>query len=201
YTAEAGELWSYQYGSKTYLIGGVDADTGRDFQIELNGLFRFDSTSFIGVSHNPRWTSGSDTLVGAELGDTLNGGSGNDVLTGAGGRDLLTGGAGADRFVWQAISESGTTMSTRDTVTDFQPGDLLDLSAIDANTVTGGLQDFTFAGLVEAANAGTLAAGQVSYHQYGGNTYVNLSVDGDNMRDMSIELTGLKTLLASDFIL
>ncbi|NKC34631.1 hypothetical protein HEQ75_27550, partial [Roseomonas sp. BU-1] len=33
YTAEAGELWSYQYGSKTYLIGGVDADTGRDFQI------------------------------------------------------------------------------------------------------------------------------------------------------------------------
>ncbi len=46
-----------------------------------------------------------------------------------------------------------------------------------------------------------MGAGQVSYHQYNGNTFINIGLDGDNVRDMAIELTGLKTLSASDFVL
>jgi len=38
FTAAAGELWTYQMGGNTFLIGGVNGGTTRDFQIELTGL-------------------------------------------------------------------------------------------------------------------------------------------------------------------
>ncbi len=62
----------------------------------------------------------SDILYGHAGNDTLSGGGGNDWLNGGTGNDTLTGGAGDDRFVFK----SGDGL---DTVTDFTPGDVLDL--------------------------------------------------------------------------
>ncbi|MEM7508456.1 MAG: calcium-binding protein [Pseudomonadota bacterium] len=62
---------------------------------------------------------GSDLLFGGAGGDVLLGGSGADRLNGGGGGDLLTGGAGADVFVYSA---------GRDTISDFEAGDRIDLS-------------------------------------------------------------------------
>ena len=52
----------------------------------------------------------------------MKGGNGNDVLTGGGGRDMLSGGNGLDRFVF-------TKKAGSDRITDFEDGDVIDLSA------------------------------------------------------------------------
>lgn len=44
-------------------------------------------------------------------------------------------------------------------------------------------------------------AGQLHYTQAGGNTIVQADVDGDGTADFEIELTGLLTLTAGDFLL
>ncbi|OYW87416.1 MAG: hypothetical protein B7Z23_13840, partial [Pseudomonadales bacterium 32-61-5] len=142
--------------------------------------------------------TGNDTLSGLSGLDLLQGGSGNDVLVGGTGRDTLTGGGGSDNFTYLSVADS--TTSGRDLITDFATGDRIDLSGLDGNTGVDGLQGFTLIGLVAASAANSVAAGQVSYHQFGGNTFINIGVDADGVRDLSIEIAGLRTLQASDFI-
>ncbi|WP_138504255.1 DUF4347 domain-containing protein [Nostoc sp. PA-18-2419] len=60
--------------------------------------------------------SGNDLLRGGTGNDTLIGGTGNDILVGGAGNDSLTGGSGNDQFVYQALSDKGTT---GDKITDF----------------------------------------------------------------------------------
>ena len=43
--------------------------------------------------------------------------------------------------------------------------------------------------------------GQLTWSQAGGNTLVQGDIDGNKVADFQIELTGLKTLTAADFIL
>lgn len=66
--------------------------------------------------------AGADVLIGGQGADSLLGGRGNDTLSGGAGADVLTGGAGADSFV---IAPG----MGRETITDFGPGDVLDLTA------------------------------------------------------------------------
>jgi Ca2+-binding RTX toxin-like protein len=91
-----------------------------------------------------------DTLVGDSGRDFLNGGTGDDRLIGGLGPDTLTGGDGFDRFVYNAINES-PPFGSRDIITDFVgnevvAGDVIDVSAIDADISAGGDQTFTFIG-------------------------------------------------------
>ncbi|WBV44615.1 Ig-like domain-containing protein [Pseudoroseomonas cervicalis] len=188
----AGEVSYHYYQGNTFVSIGVDDQPGRDMLIELSGIVRLTADSFDGVVKNLVLTGGTGR-------DTLVGGAGDDVLIGGGGRDTLTGGAGADRFVYTAASDS--TVGSRDVITDFSAGDLIDLSLLDGNTGLAGRQGFTFIGEVTSRAAANLGAGQVSYHQYQGNTFINIGVDADGQRDMLIELTGLHTLKASDFLL
>jgi serralysin len=75
----------------------------------------------------------NDTLNGGAGAHTNSGDVGNDTLVGGSGADILTGGLDADIFVFSALADSGT--GTPDLVTDFVHGtDIIDLSAIDANT-------------------------------------------------------------------
>ncbi|WP_439596284.1 right-handed parallel beta-helix repeat-containing protein [Falsiroseomonas sp.] len=199
--ANAGELWVFQFGGDTFLIGGVDGDGVRDFMVEITGSQVLSGASFAGVRANLVGGAGADVLTGGSMNDTLSGAGGDDVLTGGAGKDMLTGGAGNDRFVWSCEADCGAVTSSRDVVTDFGAGDLIDLSGLDANLDLEGLQDFVFLGQVSSSAGAAMGAGQVSYHQYNGNTFINIGLDGDNVRDMTIELTGLKTLSASDFVL
>ena len=45
--AKAGELWTFQFGGNTFVIGGVDGDNRRDFQIEISGLQVLSAGSFV----------------------------------------------------------------------------------------------------------------------------------------------------------
>lgn len=130
--------------------------------------------------------AGNDSLLGGAGNDTLNGGSGNDTLVGGTGADSLIGGAGNDVFVFTAVGDSGTTAGTRDTITDFAVGDLIDVS---------GIGTFTFIG----TNAFTQAM-QLRATTAQGTTLVEGNTTGNTGAEFSIALTGTQALTANSFI-
>ncbi|KAF0652375.1 calcium-binding protein, hemolysin-type [Cyanobium sp. Copco_Reservoir_LC18] len=166
-------------------------------------------TSIAGIE-NVRSDGGADVLTGASNNnrlngqgnnDTIDGAGGSDTLTGGLGADLLTGGSGDDTFLYATSAESGTTAATRDTITDFEGagvagGDLINVNAIDANTGAGGNQNFTFIG-----NAAFTAAGQLRFFQDGTNTFVEANTTGVTGAEFTIQVNGLHTFVAADFVL
>ncbi len=143
----------------------------------------------------------NNLLTGNKAANILNGAEGNDKLIGGLGKDNLTGGLGADKFKFNVITETGTTATTRDIITDFSHAqkDKIDLSAIDANKTFGGNNAFsaptvggTFSGVF--ANPGELYFDQTAHILYGNN-------DADSAADFSIKLAGVNSLAASDFVL
>ncbi|HEY5723339.1 MAG TPA: Calx-beta domain-containing protein [Allosphingosinicella sp.] len=139
----------------------------------------------------------------------LFGGAGNDVLTGGAGADLiygglrgdtLTGGAGNDVFRYNSVAESNST--ERDGIQDFNSGDLIDVSRIDANVLLAGDQAFNFIGSAAFGNnAGELRFENISL---GGPIWlVQGDTDGNGVSDFEIVLviSPPDPITASDFIL
>ncbi|MCP8883719.1 M10 family metallopeptidase C-terminal domain-containing protein [Devosia sp. XJ19-1] len=150
--------------------------------------------------------AGDDNLSGMGGADTLIGGDGADILRGGAGRDVMTGGADSDVFIFAAVSDSRNTVTTRDVITDFTPGeDYFDFSAIDANTLIGGDQAFTFLDVEGSAFTGV--RGQLRWvledlaDTANDRTIVLGDMNGDQVSDFQVELTGLITLGVGDFIL
>ncbi len=156
--------------------------------------------------------SGADTLVGLEGNDVLLGGSGNDKLHGGTANDTLVGGRGADRLVggtgkdvfdFDSVLDSRFWKSGRDVITDFVKGDRIDLSTIDARTSVAGNNAYSFIGAADFSKK----AGQLRYTQdnkagsSNDRTIVHGDVNGDGKADFQIELVGLVSLKAVDFIL
>jgi len=144
-----------------------------------------------------RGLNGDDRLFGGGGDDRLEGGSGADVLAGGAGLDVLSGGAGADLFLFQrAELGSGDVLAT---ITDFHrgQGDKLSVNGlfvfkfIGADPFTGdpGYYD-------EGASAG-----QFRYEAATGGVRLLGDVDGDGAADWAIELSGVTSLQASDFVL
>jgi Ca2+-binding RTX toxin-like protein len=171
----------------TDTLTGFENLTGTAFDDVLTGSSG--SNVLIGLN-------GNDTLNGGGGADTLIGGAGNDTLVGGSGADILTGGLDADRFVFGALADSAP--GTPDLVTDFVHGtDILDFSAIDANTSSNGNQSFAFGG--QDAN---VVARSVTWFESGGNTIIQADVNGNTAADFTITLMGTNHhLTASDFIL
>jgi serralysin len=153
--------------------------------------------AYIGIE-NVSGSQANDGIAGTAGDNTLQGWNGNDALVGNGGKDTLTGGVGADRYYYTALSDS-VVGANADLITDFNhaQADRIDLSAIDANTVAGGDQAFSFIG----AAVYTGVAGQLRYSSSGGVTTVAGDVNGDGVSDFHIQLTGTIALVAVDFVL
>jgi serralysin len=163
----------------------------------VNGISFNGTASADVVSGTPE----SDTMNGAGGNDTLNGLGGNDTLIGGAGTDVVTGGLGADTFVFTTAAVS-PLLDPPDVITDFTPGqDKIDVSAIDANTLLLGNQDFTF---LPTPGGLITGAGQLHYRQ---DTASNLTyVEGHTTNlsgviEFQVVLNGLVNLSASDFIL
>lgn len=93
----------------------------------------FDSIeSFIGSDHN-------DTFRGSDRAEALNGGAGSDLIRSAGGDDLLTGGEGDDVFQFSRrdILDGNGDHRGVDLITDYQVGDIIDLTDIGAKDKDG----------------------------------------------------------------
>lgn len=117
--------------------------------------------------------------------DTLIGGAGNDTLYGGSGDDVLTGGDGSDVFVFRTITEGA------DLITDLDKhkhrGDVIDLSAIDANSGLEGDQAFVLAKHGLTGQAGEAA---LVYDHGSGLTSLMLDLDGDALADHTIYIAG-----------
>ncbi len=137
---------------------------------------------------------GPDMLYGGDGDDRLFGGPGDDLLVGGPGTDRLAGGPGADRFAFGDIAACGTGPA-RDMITDFAPaeGDVIDLSAIDAEPGLTGDQPFRFVG----ADAFDSVGGTLRCSD----GIVQGDLDGNGAADFEIQLLGTDTLRATDFVL
>ncbi|MGE3290388.1 MAG: hypothetical protein AB7O95_03250, partial [Geminicoccaceae bacterium] len=74
--------------------------------------------------------------------------------------------------------------------------DRIDLMGIDANTSLAGNQAFRWVG-----SSALTGPGEVGYFTSGGNTIIRASNDADAASEFEIQLTGSKTLTATDFYL
>jgi Ca2+-binding RTX toxin-like protein len=196
------------------LSGGAGADTlsGNSGSDRLNGgagndLAKggFDGDQLFG-------DAGDDTLLGEQGFDLLRGGEGNDSLVGGAGNDTLEGGLGKDVLVggegglkdstgsdvFRFYSAADSNASGYDTILDFTKGaDRIHLASIDASTELAGDQAFLFTG------AGNLfkSAGDLWLEKVGIGTWVKADLQGDGVADLTIMVTGVWDLAASDFVL
>lgn len=143
----------------------------------------FDGSAERSGSFNLFGNAGGDTLTGGGGSDSLNGGSGDDVLTGGKGGDMLTGGDGDDGFIFTKLSDSGHH-KLFDLIFGLQASDLIDLSAIDANSAKAGDQAFH---LVDSftGHAGEL---MVSYDADKELTTVAGDANGDGRADIAFHI-------------
>ncbi len=168
-----------------YLRGGA----GDDLLFGLNGR-----DSLYGGN-------GSDVLRGGSGNDRLFGQAGNDRLLGNSGSDYLRGGVGSDTFIFRQITDSSPMISQRDVIGDFARGvDKISFAPIDGHTGRAGNQAFEFIG--RAGFDGDDRQGDVRIHHLTqGGVMVAVDQDGDGHRDFIIEVQGVATLSANDFIL
>jgi Ca2+-binding RTX toxin-like protein len=169
---------------------------GATFTVNGSTLGSEESLAFNGSEE----TDGSFRLFGGSGNDVLTGGSGADMIFGGLRGDTLTGGAGNDTFRYNNVAESNST--ERDGIQDFNAGDLIDLSRIDANELVAGNQAFGFVG--SAAFSGT--AGELRFENIslGGPVWmVQGDTNGDGVSDFEVILviSPADPITASDFIL
>lgn len=100
---------------------------------------------------------------------------------------------------WTQKAVTVGTQATPDVITDFVQGqDKIDLFDIDANSTVTGNQAFTFVGDNWLTAPGHLGF----YHDVKpGTTSVQGDLNGDLAPDFYIELAGVYTLTAADFVL
>jgi len=139
--------------------------------------------------------TGTDILQSVE---NVRGGTGSDRFVGGAGTNVFTGAEGNDVFVWLSSGGVGNGGS-RDVITDFMQGaDLLDFSAIDANTRLAGNQAFQFLEVAGTPFSGI--AGQLRFEHVGANTILSADTNGDRLADFQLQLSGHVVLLPSDLV-
>ena len=131
---------------------------------------------------------GNDSLYGLAGDDSLIGGAGADLLDGGLGADSLEGGLGADRFVF-----SSADGANGDVIVDFSAleGDKLDLRLIDANAGLAGDQAFVFIG---STGFGSVA-GELRFAA----GVLEGDLDGNGGADFQIQMSGVASLIATNF--
>lgn len=177
-----------------------------DGEDTLNG--HDDHDTLRGGNHNDLvdGDGGNDSLLGDSGDDTLYGDTGNDKLIGGFGADVLIGGAGSDQlyggddagtrdlFRFFATSETAVG-AARDVIYNFVSGaDDIDLSGIDANSTSGGDQNFSFNGVTAKANS-------IWYKVSGSSIIVYGDLNGNTTADFEIEVKDIGSVAAGDFLL
>jgi Ca2+-binding RTX toxin-like protein len=129
---------------------------------------------------------GDDLLTAGDGNDMLRGGNGDDTLNGGTGQDTMIGGRGADVFVF---AETG--LATIDRIEGFTRGeDIIDLSGMVPGTLIFG----------GTTLVGTLPS--VAFGRIGAETVVSVDVNGDELPDLVMVLTGVTgKMTATDFLL
>ena len=155
----------------------------------------------------------SGSLDGSGNADLIIADGANTTIIGNGGRDVMYGGAGNDTFDFNSLSDVATIGPVRganvgqlEIIMDWNQGDRIDLSTIDARSGFGnvGNQAFAYLGAADftTANAnGGLHVFDVT--DSGGQVYtvIEASTDTDTAAEFQLALLDHHTLNAVDFIL
>ena len=186
---------------------GTDTDIGITDKIKnFENAYGGEGNDFIYGTAGVNFLSGNggfDVLYGFAGNDSLYGGEGGDLLYGGAGKDQLSGGKGNDTFRFATTTDTGVTSASRDEIRDFENGlDLIDLSHIDANSATKGVNDaFTYIGTNVAF---TKTTGELRGYCTANGQIIEGDVNGDGKADFSIELVDPShaiSLDTSDFLL
>jgi Ca2+-binding RTX toxin-like protein len=185
-TAYGGDADGDELNSIENLTGSAYGDNlyGNDSANVLNGMGGADALKGFGGADKLNGGENADYLDGGAGFDVLNGGGGSDTLIGGADKDTMFGGTGADVFKIEALTDAPAAgYGNTDYIPDFSEadGDIINLSLIDANTLVGGNQAFTFIG---NENAFTGAAGDLRFAA----GFVEGDVNGDAIADFQIEL-------------
>ncbi|HMR34417.1 MAG TPA: hypothetical protein PKA13_25445 [Geminicoccaceae bacterium] len=168
------------------LDGGGDADG-------LRGGAGMDRLFGRGGNDRADGSDDADTIFGGSGDDRLAGGAGDDIVSGDAGRDHLTGDAGTDSF--QFASADHSRPGGADRISDFAPGDLIDLSRIDA--VSGGADDaFVFVGEDRFT-----APGQLRVYVSGASTILQGNTVGAGHAELKIVILGVHAISETDLVL
>ncbi|WP_210207834.1 peroxidase family protein [Bosea caraganae] len=181
-------------GNDTYFGDDSDGGSGID-TLDLSAItanLTVDlGNGLLGRGNASSAQSGTDTLWSIENVAT---GSGSDTVTASNAVNVIEGGAGDDTF--RFLSAAG---ADGDTILDFEPGDRLDLSGIDANGAQAGNQGFAL------VNGPLTGAAQVAVtyeiRQDGEYTIVSGSTDANPDEEFRIDLKGSHTLTGGNFTL
>ncbi|HET9068591.1 MAG TPA: S8 family serine peptidase [Amaricoccus sp.] len=169
---------------------GDDRITGNAAANELHGMRGADVLAGGGGNDRLEGGAGPDGLAAGGGADTLLGGNGADTLVGGAGRDVLVGGFGADSFVFGSVADSPADAGRHDVIraaagagafggAGVAGGDLIDLSAIDANPDLAGNQAFVFGGT---------GKGHVRCASTGSATTVYANIDDDAAPEFRLDI-------------
>lgn len=185
--------------SVSYRLGTALEDLVLEGFRDLNGTGNHLRNELMG-------NDGDNRLQGLAGNDSLDGGGGADTLIGGLGRDVLRSGMSSGDhdpvtvFAYGDVDESALGHGT-DSIRQFDGNDLIDLSTIDADSSTIGIDDaFVFIG---DASFDADATGQIRYETVNGYTILLLaSIDADPDAELVIELRApTHTLVPTDFVL
>jgi Ca2+-binding RTX toxin-like protein len=189
-------------GNGTTYAGTLIGTTGNDVIVGAEGKDSVDAKAgndtICGLGGDDQLTAdaGTDYVDGGIGNDTLKGSSGDDTLIGGGKADIMSGGTGNDNFVYRIGLGAGneSAVGAADHITDFQVGDHIDVSAIDADGNAGnGNSQFTF------SNGGaTTQAGKFWFEQHDDGQHVFFNING-GAADMEIILDNNHQFTAADF--
>ena len=186
-------------GDFNYRITSDDANVaaGKRFVVDAGQLTANESVYFDGSAE----TDGFFWLAGGAGNDVFIGGVGKDLIIGGVGNDTMYGGAGSDTFVFRSVADSNVN-DGRDGIQDFTLGDIIDLSKMDADLTTPGINDaFTFIG----TNGFTGHAGELRVEEVNTAAHfweVSGDTNGDGIADFQVlvVVTDGHALTSGDFL-
>ena len=146
-------------------------------------------TGFQGRGSASSNQSGTDVLWGIENVVT---GSGDDTITASKAVNVMDGGAGTDTFRFLSSADANG-----DTILGFQPGDKIDVSAIDADT---GSDNHTFS-LVAGSGFNAAGALKVGHEVRDGEDFTTVegNTNGGGDAEFKISIKGHHALTSDDF--
>ena len=197
YSIQSSISYALNDDAKTPWLGTTASSTKYVSNLLLTGASHINGTGNA-LANLIEGNDGNNTLSGLAGNDTLIGGAGNDTLIGGLGNDTLTGGSGADTFKFDMVLNASTNL---DTITDFVSGtDKISLSKSIFKSITK---------VVTADNLVTGGLDQVlqanDYLRFDSNDnrlYYDADGSGSNFQAVVVvELTGVNSLQASDFLI
>jgi serralysin len=196
YSIQSSITYALNDVAKTLAQGMTTSSTKYVSNLLLTGATNINGTGN-SIGNMIEGNAGNNTLSGLAGNDELLGGAGTDVLVGGAGNDTLTGGSGADTFRFDTALNVNTNL---DTITDFVSGtDKISLSKSIFKSIAKGI---TADNLVAGGTSQVLQANDFLRFNVGDHKlYYDADGSGNGAAVAVIELTGVSTLQASDFII